>query len=150
MAQEQFRQICDFNICEEEKENDLGEYKAVFYSESLLEINDPRENEWKYCDAIRTEAERIMESRSEEFNAPEEYDYALVLTIQYLIKDKTTNHESGKMEHKIERKSQDKNGFLENLKVICESLENTFKSHLIIMYNYYVYSINLTCNFYVK
>lgn len=150
MAQEQFRQICDFNICEEEKENDLGEYKAVFYSESLLEINDPRENEWNYCDLIRTETECIMESRSEEFNSPEEYDYALVLTIQYLIKDKTTNHESGKMEHKIERKSQDKNGFLENLKVICESLENTFKSHLIIMYNYYVYSINLTCNFYVK
>jgi len=148
--EEEFEQVCDFNICEEEKEKGLEKYKAVFYSQSILEIDSPKQNNWAFCDQINAEVNRIMEQRKEEFNSSSDYDYSLELVIAYQISDKTSGHDSGRMEHKIEKVSTDKEEFTRNIEQICLSLDTTFKEHLVIMYNYQIFTIQLTCNFFVK
>jgi len=143
-----FQELCDFNICEEDK--DLGEYRARFLSRYKFDLNDPEENNWIYREPIRKKFLEIIDKRREEFDAPDEYDYSAEIIITYQIIDKSSNHLSGEMEHHINKKSENKENFIKNVELIAEELDRTFKEHLIIMYKFKVYRVILSCNFYVK
>lgn len=143
-----FEEICDFNICEEDK--NLEDYKARFLSRYKIEIQNPEENNWMYSEPIKQKFLDIMNKRIDEFDAPDEYDFSAELIIRYQIIDKTSNQTSGDMEHHINKKSEIKEDFSKNIEEIAQELNNTFKEHLIIMYNFKVFSIILSCNFYVR
>jgi len=142
-----FEELCDFNICEEDK--DLGEYKARFLSKYLVELPNPKENNWIYSEPIKDKLLEVMNTRAEEFNAPDEYDYMADVNIKYQIIDKSSGHSSGDMEHHIRRTVKTKEEFEALVEEISNELDKTFKEHLVIMYNFKVFNITLSCNFYV-
>jgi len=148
MASEKFEEICDFNICEDEREKNLNNYKAIFYSESKLEIIDPEIDNWHYSEVIEQEYHEIMIKRHDEFNS-DEYDYSAEVIIKYQITDKSSDHTSGDMEYHIKKLSKNKEEFEKKIKEISVELNSTFKEKVIIMYDYKVFSITLDCNFYV-
>jgi len=142
-----FEEICDFNICEEDK--DLGDYKARFLSKYLIELHNPRENNWIYSEPIEDKLLDIMDKREEEFDAPDEYDYMADIQIKYQIIDKSSGHSSGDMEHHIRRSGKTKEEFKALVEEISIELNKTFKEKLVIMYNFKIFTITLSCNFYV-
>ena len=90
MSEEEFKVLCNFNICEEEKEKDIGDYKAIIYSKLKLTLNDPRDNNWEYSELINKEILKIVEEREGEFKESDKYDYSIEIIIEYQIKDKTS------------------------------------------------------------
>ena len=149
MTNEKFEEICDFNICEPEKEKDIGEYKALFYSESKLEIDNPEINNWNYSELIKQELIKVMQKRKDEFEDNEHYDYSIEIAIKYHIIDKTSDQSSGEMDYKLSKYAKNKDEFSINIGEVSEELNKTFKEKVIIMYNYRVFSIDLLCGFYV-
>ena len=142
-----FEELCDFNICEENK--DLGDYKARFLSKYSADLKNPKENNWIYSEPIKQKFLEVMEKRKEEFDAPDEWDYAYFILIKYNIIDKSSGHSSGDMEHHIRRTAKTKEDFEALVEEISVELNKTFKEHLVIMYNFKVFNITLSCNFYV-
>lgn len=142
-----FEELCDFNICEEDK--DIGEYKARFLSKYVVELLYPQQNNWIYSEPIKEKFLDVMEKRKEEFDAPEEYDYMADVSIKYQIIDKSSGISSGDMEHHIRRTGKTKDEFKALIEEISTELNRTFIEHLVIMYNFKVFSITLSCNFYV-
>ena len=149
MSDEKFEEICDFNICEDEKEKELGDYKALFYSESKLEVHNPDLDNWEFSDSIKEELLKIMQKRKDEFESSEEYDYTIEIVIKYHIIDKTSDKSSGDMEYKLRKHVKNKDEFNIAIGETSEELNKTFKEKLVIMYNYRVFSIDLLCGFYV-
>ncbi len=144
-----FEEVCDFNICEEDKEEDLGEYKARFLSKYIVELQNPKENNWVYSNPIKEKLLEIIDNRKEEFDTPDEYDYAIDLIISYRIIDKSSGHSSGDMEHHIKKTSETKEAFEAGIEEISVELNKTFKEHLVIMYNFKVFNIIVSVHFYV-
>lgn len=142
-----FEELCDFNICEEDK--DIGEYKARFLSKYVVELLYPQQNNWIYSDPIKEKIFEVLEKRKEEFDAPDEYDYSIEIVIKYQIIDKSSGHSSGDMEHHIRRTAKTREEFKPLVDEISLELNKTFKEHLVIMYNFKVFNITLSCNFYV-
>ena len=149
MPDGKFNEICDFNICEEEREKDLGEYKALFYSESLLEIHNPDVNNWQYSDLLKEELLSIYEKRKEEFESPDKYDYSIEIVIKYQITDKTSGQSSGDMEYKLSKYAKNKDEFRIAIGETSEDLNKTFKEKVVMMYNYRIYKIDIFCGYYV-
>ena len=149
MSDKKFEEICDFNICEEEKERDLGKYKALFYSESRLEAHDPDIDNWEYSDILKQELLRILQKRKDEFEDSDNYDYSIEIIIKYHIIDKTSDQSSGDMEYKLSKYAKNKDEFNIAIGEISEELNKTFKEKLVIMYNYRVFSVDIFCGFYV-
>ncbi len=149
MTNGKFEEICDFNICEEEKEVDLRDYKALFYSESKLEIHNPEINNWIYSDSIKQELLKVMQKRKDEFEDDKNYDYSIEIVIKYQIIDKTSDQSSGDMDYKLSKYAKNKDEFNINIGEVSEELNKTFKEKVVIMYNYRVFTIDLLCGFYV-
>jgi hypothetical protein len=149
MVDVKFEELCDFNICEEEREKDLGDYKALFYSESKLEIHNPDSNNWAYSDTLKQELLKIMEKRKDEFEDSESYDYSIEVAIKYQITDKTSAQSTGDMEYKISKNAKNKDEFENAISETAEDLNKTFKEKVVIMYHYKVFTIELFCGFYV-
>jgi len=150
MTEGNFEEICDFNICEDEKEKELGEYKALFYSESKMEIPNPDLNNWQFGDHIEQELLRIMEKRKEQFENQEEYDYSIEVAINYQIRDKTSGQSSGDMVYKLIKNAKNKDEFKIAIEEISQDLDKTFREKVVIMYNYTIFGIDIFCGFYVK
>lgn len=149
MTEEKFIETCDFNICEEEKEEDLGNYRAIFYSESTMEIKNPEKNNWAYSNLIKQEFLNIINKRKEEFESNEKYDYEAEVIILYKITDKTSGISSKDMQHNVKRFSKNKEELEKGVNEISSQLNNTFKQKVVIMYDYNIYNITLDCYFYV-